>query len=84
MAQAGLRAVGLICIFHLDIVVLRTTVCEAVGHEHIEYVGVGESLSFLALHLAGLQQILHLLLLLAHGEVEFHLSRLCAVEIQVH
>ena len=72
VAQAWLGAFADLVAHALDHVVLRVAVGEAVWHEQVEYVGVGEALVVLATHGAVLERVAHLLAV----EVECHLSGL--------
>ena len=81
VAQAGLRAVCLVCVQALDVVVLRVAVGKTVGHEHVEHVGIGEAHTLLAALFARLQFVLNLLCRLAVLELESHLAGLCALEV---
>ena len=79
VAQAWLGAVAGLVAHSLDDIVLRVAVGEAVGHEQVEHVGIGEALVVLATHGAVLERIAHLLAV----EVECHLSGLSPLQVQV-
>ena len=83
VAQAGLRAVFHVGVhaLHLRLVVLALG--EAVGHQHVEHVGVGETLALLSRHGTGLEPVAHFLLALAHREAQLHLARLRPRQVQV-
>ena len=56
------------------------TLGKAVGHEHIEHIGIGEAHTFVATHFALFQLILHLRL----SEVQCHRAWLGIFQVQVH
>ena len=82
VTQRGLRAVHLIGVEALDLKVLAAR-CEAVGHEHVEHVGVGEALTVFALHVASLQLIVDVGLVLARLEAELHGAGLRVLDVHV-
>ena len=84
VAQAGLRTVVLVGAHAGYLVVVGTTRCETVGHEHVEHVGVGESLAFLTAHGAWFELVVHFLLLFAEGEVERHGAWLGGRQVEIH
>ena len=77
MSQTRLRAVVLVGIHPLDLVVVGAPGGKAVGHEHIQYVGIGEAHALVALFLACLELVVHLGFLFAVGKVEGHGAGLC-------
>ncbi len=76
VAHAGMRAVAPVAAHALDHIVARVAIGKAVGHEHVEHIGVGEAVTLRSLLLAGFECILHCLLLLALLELELHYTGL--------
>ena len=54
VTQTWLRAVVLVRAQSLYLVVVGATGCKAVGHKHIEHVGIAESIALLTFLLPGL------------------------------
>ena len=83
MTQRRLLAVHAVSVqsLHVEILSARR---KAVGHEHIEHVGVGEAHALFALHVACLQLVLHARLALAGAEQQVHRARLSIPYVQVH
>ena len=59
MSQRRLTAVFPIRAHTFDLRVVTGTLCKAVWHQHIEYVGIGETLSLAACHLSLSQRIVY-------------------------
>ena len=83
MAQTGLATVYHIVIHALDLVVGIAATGEAVGHEHIEHVGIGETLALVTGFLPLLEFVTHALFLFADIEIERHHSWLRALEVEI-
>ena len=77
--QARLGAVAGLVAHALDDIVLRVTIGEAVGHEQVEHVGIGEATMIFCTHGTVLERVAHLLTI----EVERHLSGLCTTEVEI-
>ena len=83
VAQTGLRAVVLIGRHTLDLVVVGAAAGKAVGHEHVEHVGIGETAVGLAGHFADFQFEGLLEGLAAHAELELHGAGLRTGEVEI-
>ena len=84
MTEARLRAVLHVVAHPLDLLGVVCALGKAVGHQHIEHVGIGESQSLLALLLASLQsELLTAHLSLFIFEVQRHRARLRILQIHV-
>ena len=84
MPEARLRAVLHVGSHPWNLLGVVGALGEAVGHQHIEHVGVGESQSLLALLLARLQlELFTVHLSLFTSEVQRHRSRLRILQIHV-
>ena len=57
MTQRRLRTVFLISPHSLDLRIVALSLGKAVGHQHVEHVGIGEAHALVATHLALLQLI---------------------------
>ena len=79
VAQRGLCAVFLIGAHTLHLRVMTGTLGKTVGHQHVEHIGVSEALTLVAAHLAGLQQIRHLLL----AKLQCHRARLGTTQVKI-
>ena len=79
MAQTRLVAILHIVAHALDLSGVVSALSKAVGHQHIEHVGIGESHALIAAHLALLQLILHLGL----AETERHSARLSIAHVHI-
>ena len=84
VAQTGCLTVDGLIAHGLVGIVVGVSICKTVGHQHVQYVGIGESHAAFARHFAVFQHIFHLLLLFAHLEVESHLSSLCIFQIEIN
>ena len=83
MTQTRSRAVTGLVAHCLEGVVLGIAVGEAVGHEHVKHILIGESHALVARHSAVFQFVPHLLSLLALLEAERHLARLRALKVEI-
>ena len=84
MTQGGLCAVFLVGVHALHLRVVVVALCKAVGHEHIEHIGIRESLTVLALHLTFFQRIGHGGLLVAERESQGEHACFGTFHIQIH
>ena len=80
MSQTRLGAIFHIVAHTLDGLVMMRSLGETVGHEHIEYIGIGESYALLSTLLSGFQFVCHLLTIKAQG----HRSRLGTTEVEIY
>ena len=83
MAQAWLRAVADLCAHAFDDIVLRVAVGEAVGHEQVEDIGIGEALMVGTGHGTLLELVAYGFLLAVVGEGQFHRPRLRPLEVEI-
>ena len=83
MSQTGLGAVVHVGVHAFDLVVGIAAAGEAIGHEHIEHVGIGEALALESWLLALLEFVAHALFLFPILEVKGHHSGLSAFEVEV-
>ena len=65
------------------LVVVSVSACEAVGHEHVEHVGIGEARSLRSSLFPSLEYVFHVTFFLSDGEAQVHLSRLGTVEVEI-
>ena len=80
MSQTGFGTVLLIGAHSLYLRVMPGTLCETVGHEHIEHIGIGETYSLLTSLLSCLELVSHLRLVESQG----HGSWLCSLQVEIH
>ena len=83
MTQRGLRAVDGIRHAGLLFAVVGTPLREAVGHEHIQHIRLGEAAALLAWHLALAQLVVDGEAFLAELYVERHHARLCVFQVGI-
>ena len=83
MTQTRSRAVAGLVAHCLEGIVLGIAVGEAVGHEHVKHILIGESHALVASHSTVFQLVLHLLSLLALLEAERHLARLRTLKVEI-
>ena len=84
VAKRWLRAHAKLVEHTLHHIVFHIAIGKAVGHEHIQHVGIGESLSCLTRHVAALDFVVHLFFLAALLEIEFHGAWLSTLQIEIH
>ena len=84
MAQTRLCTVVPVSLHALDLVIVCATRGKAVGHQHVEYIGIAEALAVFTFHFAGFQFIFDLLLRLSLSEVQDHLAGLGTFQIHVY
>ena len=84
MAKARSRAVTSLVTHRLEGIILRIAIGEAVRHQHIEYVLIGEPDALVTRHLTILQEIFYFLGLLALLEVQGHFTSLSTIEIEIY
>ena len=80
MTQAGLRTVFLVGAHTLYLRVVTCALSKAVGHQHVEHIGIGKAYALVATHLALLELIGDFLLV----ELEAHRASLCLTKVHVH
>ena len=83
VAQRRLGAVFAIGVHPLDLRGMVFTLCEAVGHQQIEYIGVGESLALVACHVALFQFVGDGGVLVALCEGQRQRAGLAAFHVQI-
>ena len=79
MTKRRLCAILLITAHTLYLRVMTLALCETVGHEHVEHIGIGKAHTLVATHLTGLQLILHLGLV----ELQCHRTRLGILQVHI-
>ena len=80
MTQRGFRAILFIRAHTFYLRVMPRTLSKAVGHEHVEHIGIGESHALVATHLAILQRVFYLFLV----EFQRHCTCLGVAQVHVH
>ena len=85
MSQRRLGTVLLVGAHTLHLRIVVGTLCKTVGHEHVQHVGIGESLAFVARHLAVLQHIASLqCLAFLRFELQCHRAGLGITQVHVN
>ena len=83
VSQAGLRAVVGIGLHASNLIVCRIAISKAVGHKHIEHIGVGEAYAVTSCFFATEKFVLYRFLGLAQFEVQVNSARLGTIGIHV-